>query len=158
MIGAFKYLARFSLFIPLTLFFLYNIYSPLYEQARCLAQLVDEVYCKHWDLGSIPRSPHIFHNFYPNVFPCSVHQKAYHTSSHVSLPRAHDHSSNGHRMNSRIHPSQPAYTQAGKSNKALFNGPDYCKTPPFGPENPPWFVYFSILFSFLFLILLVILI
>ena len=102
-------LARFFKCFSITGFFIYYICCLLYVLVRFTAQLVEDVPCKHWDLGSIPRSPHIIHSFCFNPFPCSVHPKVYHASSHVSLPSGLDHSSNGFRRKSRMYPSQPSY-------------------------------------------------
>ena len=76
--------ARIFLFISLTCVFLYNYCFPFTLQTRCLAQLVEDVYCKHWDLGSIPRSPHILNDFCFNTFTCSASPTSHHTASRIA--------------------------------------------------------------------------
>ena len=82
-------LARIILFYTIETVFLYNIYCPSILQTRIMAQLVGNVACKYWDLGSIPRSPHIIHNIFSNTILCSnhpvVHPKPHASASQVSL-------------------------------------------------------------------------
>ena len=118
---------------------------------HALAQLVDALACRHWDLGSIPRSPHIFHNFSPNAFQCSVQPKAYHASSHASLPHTHEDQSEGYKRSPTMYVSQCTYTRARKSNRAwILMGQKYSNSPPKRARHPPLVCIFfnSIFFSF----------
>ena len=59
------------------------------------AQLVEKSIGKPWDLGSIPRSPTLFHIFLPNVVLCSLLPEAYHAALYPSVPHVSEHESNG---------------------------------------------------------------
>ena len=52
---------------------------PLIYQRTRLAQLVDALSLKHWDLGSIPRSPIFFNEFCFHLISCSVRPGVHHT-------------------------------------------------------------------------------
>ena len=73
---------------------------------HALAWMVVEVSCRYWDLGSIPRSPHLIHEFSYNVFLCSTSSKVHHARSYPSLPRAHELQSKGYKRMSTMHASQ----------------------------------------------------
>ena len=151
-------MACFSCCISLSLVLYYIICLPLHIQTRALAQMVGIRFGKRWNLGSIPRSPHIFHIFFLNVFLCSIPSKAYHASSNASLPRAHELQSEGYQRTSTMYLSQWMNTQTGKSTKALYPvGLNFSIYLQKGPETPPG-LHSSILFSFSILILLIILI
>ena len=123
---------------------------------RSIAQLVAEVACRYWDLGSIPRSPHMFNNFCFNMFPCNFQPKVHYTHSHASLPHNLNDQSKGQNVKTTIHLGQPSSMWSWKVKKGLHSdGPKCFKNLPNGPETPPG-LHSSILFSFSILILLII--
>ena len=83
-----------------------------------MAQLVERDVCKPWDLGSIPRSPYIFHAFSINMLLCSVPSKDYHATSLLNLPRAQEVQSNGYQQATTMYVSQLSHISAGKVNVA----------------------------------------
>ena len=141
------------------LFFIHIICCPLNIQMRALAQLVGEMSCRYWNLGSIPRSPHIIHDFCINTFPCSFPQIFHHASQRLGLPSVSDDQSNGHNVNSMIHTQSTTCTQAQKVKKGLYSvGQIASKKPPKRARHPPWFASIFNFYLFSFLIILIVLI
>ena len=129
----------------------YNNHVPLTLQRNALAWLVAKVSCRHWDLGSIPRSPHTFHIFFLNVFLCSTSSKVHHARSHPGLPRAHEFQSKGYKRMSTIHASQPLHMQAQKVKKALHSWARFLtKNLLLGPDTPHGLHQFLIFICFSF--------
>ena len=124
---------------------------------RSIAQLVAEVACKYWDLGSIPRSPLIFHNFFLNMFPCRVHHKVHHTPNACACPNVPGDQSKGQDVRSIMHTSQPCHTQALKVNMGLGSvRQNASQTPPKGPKIPPCLYFLSLIFLFSFILVILI--
>ena len=148
-IGLFKVGARFYWFRPLTLVFSYNNCIPLGFWINALAQLVERNVCKHWDLGSIPRSPPFSILF---CFPCSYAAclpGVHHTSTIQACHMAQE-------TNLKVTNQGPGNTPVNacargqKSQKRLaFHGPDCWKIPPKLGSTPPIGLHF-IFHSFYF--------
>ena len=110
MVGQFKNLARSFCCVSLIFVLYYIICVPLHNKRAQTAQVARHSLGKRWDLGSIPRSPHIFHIFSLNMFLCSTSSKVHHARSHSSLPRAHELQSKGCKRNPTMYVSQCTYT------------------------------------------------
>ena len=79
-IGGFEFQRLFFIFITWILILFYIIYFQFPYNARSTAHLAKDVLGKRWDLGSIPRSPTLFHNFSCNIFLCSISSGDHHTT------------------------------------------------------------------------------
>ena len=110
MIGTFKFSACFLCCISLTFVLYYIIHVSPTLQTNALVQLVADVYYRYWDLGSIPRSPYIFHNFFFNLFPCSVPFSDLPCTQRLSLPHVQQHQSKGQNGRTTLDASQSFYT------------------------------------------------
>ena len=120
MVGAFKKLARFSCCISLIFVLYYIICVPLHNKRAQTAQVARHSLGKRWDLGSIPRSPHLIHKFCFNVFQCSARPKVHHTRSRSGLTRTPDVPSNGQIMQSMVRSFNHPTHDPKKSSEALF--------------------------------------
>ena len=110
-----------------------------------MAQLVGVLSYRHWDLGSIPRSPYIFHNFSINMLPCSVRSKDHHMSQRSGLPSVQELQSNGQNGKIIMHANQWNHTQFLKVKKGLIMlGQTAFNKPPKLGLNTPWFALFFI--------------
>ena len=101
--------------------------------------------------------PHLFNIFCFNVLPCSTRPRVYHAASHLSLPHVQQSQSEGHDVNSKVHPQSTTRVQALESQK----GPDFLgQTTSISlqiGQTPPNicipFNLFSFLFHFLILLI-----
>ena len=72
--GQFKLGARFFLFPAYNAFVSFNISFLFHLQTRLSDAVVEDVACNLWDLGSIPRSPHISLSFFLKCLCAASHQ------------------------------------------------------------------------------------
>ena len=121
---------------------------------HAIVELVEDVSCRYMDLSSIPRSPQTFNNFYLNVFIRSASFRVHHTTSHPSLPRAHELQSEGYKRSPTMYLSQWTRTQAGKVKQALCSWAKLLQFTSIMGLIPPWFAFFNFIF-FSILILLI---
>ena len=131
----------------------YNICVPLTLQTHALAQLVDELSCRYWDLGSIPRSPTY----------CIIFVVTYSHAASIKLSTIRAHAQACHilmRINLKATKRGLSYTSVNgwtlkleSQQRPCVHGPEFLKTYlPLGPDTP-WFALF---FSSLFIILLIV--
>ena len=121
-----------------------------------MVQLVERALGKHWDLGSIPRSPPFLNIFWLNVIPCNTHPRAYHAASCLYLPRVSKDESKGQYRISIMGISQTCHSHPRKVKGASFKWAKSAgKYLQIGVNTPHWFaLYFFILFIFSILFVL----
>ena len=155
MVGWFKLRAYFFV-LHHNICFLYIIFIvQLYYKRAWMAQLVGNVAGRYWDLGSIPRSPHIIVDFCFKTFTCSNDSMVHHAPPCASLPSGHDAQSSGQEMESMVCSSQWTCTRSGKSTRPCANGPEFLKVHLHMGQTPPWFaIFFLFLYSFILFLLI----
>ena len=132
----------------------YYDHIPLIWQRNALAGLVNDVSFKHWDLGSIPRSPIFPYNFCYNVLLCSFHSNDHHEAQRLGTPHVPEDQSSGHHKQSTMDTSQPLLTQTLKVNMGLhFNGLNCSNITSKLGQPPPSCLYFFLSFFFFFFII-----
>ena len=117
---------------------------PLILQTNALGWLVSEVSFKHWDLGSIPRSPYILHNFVQYAFRCNSLPRVHHASNTLACHMSQE-------MNLKARIWNPPWTSVKRSTRIIEKSKkaknQWAKMLPIHlhlGQSPPMFVFFSL--------------
>ena len=113
--------------------------------------MVDALSLKHWDLGSIPRSPIFFNEFCSNLISCSVRPEIHHAPTIKACHMAQE-------TNLKVRMRGPSYTSVDhatralrKSTKGLNMVGQIAQFTSKRANKPPMFAFFSLfIFSLIY--------